>query len=49
MELKELLQKAYELNGSDIVIIPGAYVTCKVRGENRRASLSPRILPTYQL
>ncbi|MBQ8963708.1 MAG: PilT/PilU family type 4a pilus ATPase [Clostridia bacterium] len=33
MELKELLQKAYELKGSDLFIVPGAPVTCKVRGE----------------
>ena len=33
MELKELLQKAYELNGSDIFIVPGAHVTCKVKGD----------------
>ena len=33
MELKELLQKAYELGGSDIFIVPGAHVTCKVKGD----------------
>ncbi len=33
MELKELLKKAYELNGSDIFIVPGAHVTCKVKGD----------------
>ena len=33
MELKEFLKKAYELNGSDIFIVPGAKVTCKVKGE----------------
>ena len=33
MELRELLKKAYELNGSDIFIVPGAYVTCKVKGD----------------
>lgn len=33
MGLKELLQKAYELNGSDIFIVPGAHVTCKVKGD----------------
>ena len=32
MELKELLTKAIELNGSDIFIVPGAKVTCKVKG-----------------
>ena len=33
MELRELLKKAYELNGSDIFIVPGAHVTCKVKGD----------------
>ena len=33
MELKEILHKAYELGGSDIFIIPGAHVTCKVKGD----------------
>ncbi len=33
MELKELLQKAFDLSGSDIFIVPGARVTCKVKGE----------------
>ena len=33
MELKELLKKAFELGGSDIFIIPGAKVTCKVKGD----------------
>ena len=32
MELKELLKKAYDLEGSDIFIVPGAHVTCKVKG-----------------
>ena len=32
MELKELLKKAYDLGGSDIFIVPGARVTCKVKG-----------------
>ena len=32
MELKELLKKAYDLQGSDIFIVPGAHVTCKVKG-----------------
>ena len=32
MELRELLHKAYELSGSDIFIVPGAKVTCKVKG-----------------
>ena len=33
MELKELLQKAYDLDGSDIFIVPGAKITCKVKGD----------------
>ena len=33
MELKELLKKAYEMGGSDIFIVPGAKVTCKVKGD----------------
>ena len=33
MELKTLLQKAYDLDGSDIFIVPGARVTCKVKGD----------------
>ena len=33
MELRELLRKAYEMGGSDIFIIPGAHVTCKVKGD----------------
>ena len=33
MELRELLKKAYELGGSDIFIVPGAPVTCKVKGD----------------
>ena len=33
MELKELLKKAYDLGGSDIFIVPGAHVTCKVKGD----------------
>ena len=33
MELREILRKAYELGGSDIFIIPGAHVTCKVKGD----------------
>ena len=33
MELRELLKKAYELDGSDIFIVPGARVTCKVKGD----------------
>lgn len=33
MELRELLKKAYELNGSDIFIVPGANVICKVKGD----------------
>ena len=28
----EILRKAYDLGGSDIFIVPGAYVTCKVKG-----------------
>ena len=33
MELRELLKKAYDLDGSDIFIVPGAKVTCKVKGD----------------
>ena len=33
MELKELLKKAYDLGGSDIFIVPGTHVTCKVKGD----------------
>ena len=33
MELKEILKKAYDLGGSDIFIVPGAPVTCKVKGD----------------
>ncbi|MBR1820918.1 MAG: PilT/PilU family type 4a pilus ATPase [Clostridia bacterium] len=33
MELRELLKKAYDLGGSDIFIVPGAHVTCKVKGD----------------
>ena len=33
MELKELLTKAFERGGSDVFIVPGAQVTCKVKGE----------------
>ena len=33
MELKDLLKKAYDLGGSDIFILPGARVTCKVKGD----------------
>ena len=33
MELRDILRKAYELGGSDIFIIPGAHVTCKVKGD----------------
>ena len=33
MELKLLLKKAYDLGGSDVFIVPGAKVTCKVKGE----------------
>ena len=32
MELNDILHKAYELGGSDIFIVPGAHVTCKVKG-----------------
>ena len=42
MELKELLKKAFELGGSDIFIIPGAKVTCKVKGD--MAALSDDIV-----
>ena len=33
MELKDYLKKAYDLMGSDIFIVPGARVTCKIKGE----------------
>ena len=33
MELKDILKKAIELDGSDIFIVPGAHVTCKVKGD----------------
>ncbi len=33
MELKELLKKAFERGGSDVFIVPGAQVSCKVKGE----------------
>ena len=33
MELKKLLHRTYELGGSDIFILPGARVTCKVKGD----------------
>ncbi|MGX8706945.1 MAG: type IV pili twitching motility protein PilT, partial [bacterium] len=33
MELKELLKKAYDLDGSDIFIVPGSRVTVKVKGD----------------
>ena len=33
MELRAILQKAYDLGGSDIFIVPGAKVMCKVKGE----------------
>ena len=42
MELKELLQKAFDLGGSDIFIVPGAKVTCKVKGD--MVSLSDEIV-----
>ncbi len=32
MELKELLKKGYEIGGSDVFIVPGARVSCKVKG-----------------
>ena len=32
MELRDILHKASELGGSDIFIVPGARVTCKVKG-----------------
>ena len=32
-QLSALLKKAYDLGGSDIFIVPGAKVTCKVKGE----------------
>ena len=31
--LTELLKKAYDMKGSDVFIVPGAQVTCKVKGE----------------
>ena len=33
MELKALLEKTHDLNGSDVFIIPFAKVTCKVNGD----------------
>ena len=33
MELKECLQQAVSLNGSDIFIIPGSVMTVKVKGK----------------
>ena len=33
MELSAILKKAHDLNGSDIFIVPGAKVTCKVKGK----------------
>ena len=42
MELRELLKKAYDLSGSDIFIVPGAKVTCKVKGD--MVSLSDDII-----
>ena len=33
MELRELLRKSVELNGSDVFIVPGAHVSCKVKGD----------------
>ena len=42
MELSALLKKAHDLNGSDIFIIPGAKVTCKVKGD--MAALSDDIV-----
>ena len=42
MELTELLKKAHDLNGSDIFIVPGAKVTCKVKGD--MAALSDDIV-----
>ena len=33
MELKELLKRACEMEGADVFIVPGAQVTCKVRGD----------------
>ena len=32
MDLKELLKKGYDIGGSDIFIVPGAKVSCKVKG-----------------
>ena len=33
MELREFLKKSYEMNASDVFVIPGANVSCKVKGE----------------
>ena len=33
MELKEYLQKAYEIGASDIFVLPAAPVSCKVKGD----------------
>ena len=33
MELKQLLTKAFECGGSDVFIVPGAQVCCKVKGD----------------
>ena len=33
MELKDYLQKAYSMNASDVFVLPGASVSCKVKGE----------------
>ena len=33
MELREFLKKAYEMGASDIFVIPGARVSCKVKGD----------------
>lgn len=44
MELTDLLNKAFEMGGSDIFIIPGAWVTAKVKGQLVKVS-DDRILP----
>ena len=33
MELSELLRRAYDMAGSDVFIVPGAKITCKVKGD----------------
>ena len=45
MELRELLTKAFGLGGSDVFIVPGAKVSCKVRGE-MVALTDEKMMPT---